>query len=67
MVGGKCGLTILILVSAQAIMHIVFQLYDVLWFDSTVVINELINISSLKINNQNFQNFEAECTNMLLG
>jgi len=39
----------------------VFQLGDVLRFDSTVVINVglLINISFPKSNNQTFQNFEA--------
>jgi len=37
----------------------VFQLYDVLRIDSTVVINVLINISSPKLNNQNIFNFEA--------
>ena len=35
-------------------MHTVFQLYDVLRFDSTVVINVLINISSLKVKQPNF-------------
>jgi len=40
-------------------MHIVFQLYDVLRFGSTVVINVLINISFPKLNNQAFKNFEA--------
>jgi len=35
-------------------MHIVFQIYDVLRFDSTVFINALINISSPKLNNQCF-------------
>jgi len=45
MVDEKCGLTVLILVNAQSILHIVFQLCDVLRFDSTVVINVLINIS----------------------
>jgi len=40
-------------------MHVVFLLYDVLRFDSTVVINALINISSQKFNNQIFYNFEA--------
>jgi len=35
-------------------MHIVFQLYDVLRFDSIVVINALINMSSPKLNNQFF-------------
>jgi len=40
-------------------MHIVFQLYDVLMFDSTVVINVLMNISSLKLNNQIILNFEV--------
>ena len=34
----------LFLVNAQSITHIVFQLYDVLRFDSTIVINVLINI-----------------------
>jgi len=33
-----------VLVNAQSIMHIVFQLYDVLRFDSAVVSNILINI-----------------------
>jgi len=54
MVGEKCGLTVLVLVNAQSIMRIVFQLYAVLRFDSTVVINVLFNISSLKLNNQFF-------------
>jgi len=40
-------------------MHKTFQLYDVLWSDSTVVIYVLINISFPKLNNQIFQNFEA--------
>ena len=53
-------------------MHIVFQLYDVLRFDTTVqcnyiVINVLINISFPKLNNQFSFNFEVECINMLLG
>jgi len=60
MVGEKCGLTVLVLVNAQSLMHIVFQLYDVLRLDSTVVINVLINISSPKFNKQIFLNFEAE-------
>jgi len=47
------------LVSAQSLMHITFQFYDVLRFDSTVVIYVLVNISSPKLNNQIFQNFEA--------
>jgi len=51
-VGAKCGLTVLVLIKAQSIVHIVFQLYDVLRFDSSVVINVLINISSPKLNNQ---------------
>ena len=59
MIGEKCGLAVLVLVNAQSIMHIVFQLYDVLRIDSTVVINVLINISSPKLNNQNIFNFEA--------
>jgi len=32
------------------IMHVVFQLYDVLWLDSTVVIYVLNNILSPKLN-----------------
>jgi len=48
-------------------MHIVFQLYDVLRFDSTVVINVLINISSLKLNNLFFLFRSIKCMNMLLG
>jgi len=59
MVGEKCGLTVLVLVNAQSIMRIVFHLYDVLRFDSTVVIDVLINISSPKLNNQIFFSFEA--------
>jgi len=50
----KRGLTVLGLVNAQSIMHVTFQLYDVLRFDSTVVIYALINISSPKLNNQIF-------------
>jgi len=57
MVGEKCGHTVLVLVNDQSIMHIVFQLYDILRFDSTVVINALINISSPKLNNQILCNF----------
>ena len=55
MVGEKCGLTVLVLVNAQSMMHIVFQLYDVIRFDSTVVINVLINLSSQKLNNLIFK------------
>jgi len=58
-VGEICGLTVLVLVNAQSMMHIVFQLYDVLRFDSTVAFNVLINISSQKLDNQIFKNFEA--------
>jgi len=57
MVVEKCGFTVLVLVNAQSIMHTVFQLYDVLRFDSTVVTNALINISSPKLNNQIFCDF----------
>jgi len=58
-VGEMCSLTVLVLVNAQSIMHIVFQLYDVLRFCYTVqynyiVINALINISFPKLNNQFF-------------
>jgi len=59
MAGEKCGLTVLVLLNAQSITHTVFQLYDVLRFDSTVVINVLINISFPKLNNQIFFSFEA--------
>jgi len=45
--------------NAQSIMHITLELYDVLRFDSTVVIYVLINMSLPKLNNQIFQNFEA--------
>jgi len=44
--------------------HIVFQLCDVLRFDSTVVINILINKSYPKLNNQFFfisNHSEDEC------
>jgi len=54
MVGEKCGLTVLALVNAQSIMHIVFHLCDVLRFDPTVVIHVLINKSSPKLNKQIF-------------
>jgi len=38
----------------------VFQLHDVLRFDSSVVVNVLINsILSPTLNNQTFQNFEV--------
>ena len=67
MVDRKCGLTVLGLVNAQSILHIVFQLYDVLRFDSTAVINVLINISSPKLNNQIFLFRSLECMNTLLG
>ena len=53
MVGERCGLTALV-GNAQSIMHIVLQLHDVLRFDTTVVINVRINISSPKLNNQIF-------------
>jgi len=70
-IGEKCGLTILVLVNAQSIMHIAFQIYDVLRFDSAVVIHVLINISLRKLNNHFFKtlnhNFEPQCINMLLG
>jgi len=54
MVGEKCGLIVHVLVNAQSIMHIVFQLYGILRFDSTVVINVLMNMSSPKLSNQFF-------------
>jgi len=59
MVGEKSGLTVLVLVNAQSIRHIVFQLYDVLRLHSSVVINVLINIASPKLKKQFFFNFEA--------
>jgi len=58
-VGKKYGITVLVLVNAQSIMHIVFQLDDVLMPDSTLVIKVLINISSPKLNKQIFSHFEA--------
>jgi len=58
-VGEKYGLTVLVLVHAQSIMHRAFLLYDVLRLDSTVAINALINTSSPKLNNQFFSDFEA--------
>ena len=67
MVGKKCSLTVLVLVNAQSIMHIVFQLNDVLRFDSTAQYNYIvINVLFNKLNNKFFY-FEAECINMLLG
>jgi len=53
-VGEKCGLIVLDLVNSQSIMYIVSQLYHFLRFDSTVVINVLISISSPKLSNQVF-------------
>jgi len=53
------GITVLGLVNVQSDMCIMFQLYDVLRFDSTVIINVLIYISSLKLNNQLFFNFRS--------
>jgi len=50
MIDKKCGLTVLVLVNAQSILHIVFQLYDFLRFHSTVLINK----SLPKLNNLNF-------------
>jgi len=46
---GKCSIHYAYNVSA----------FDVLRFDSTLLINVLINISSPKLNNQVFSNFEA--------
>jgi len=40
-------------------MHIAYDAYDVLRFDSTVVIYVLINISFPKLKNRIFQNCEA--------
>jgi len=40
-------------------MHIAYDAYDVLRFDSTVVIYGRINTSSPNLNNQIFQNCEA--------
>ena len=56
------------LVHAQSVMHIVFQLYDVIRFDSTVVINVLINISLVKVKQPiSFKFRSIDCMNMLLG
>jgi len=54
MVKKERGRTVLGLVNAQSNMHITFQLYDVLRFDSTVVIYVLIHIPSPKLNNEIF-------------
>jgi len=67
MVRQERGLTVLSLENAQSIMQKAFQLYDVLRFDSTVVICVLINISPPKFNNQFFIFRSIECMNMLLG
>jgi len=41
-------------------MHILFQLFDVLRFDSTVVINVLINRSFLTLNNKILRSLARE-------
>jgi len=64
--GEKYGLPVLVLLNAESIMHIVFQLYDVLRFDSIVVIKVLTYISSPRSNNQIFFR-SLECMNILLG
>ena len=54
--------------NAQSIMHIIFQLYDVLSFNTTVVIKVLANVLFLKLNNQFFSLLKCSaCMNMLLG
>jgi len=55
----KSDLTVLGLVNTQSIMHIVLHLYDVLKFDSIVVINVFISISSPKLNNNMFISFDS--------
>jgi len=52
-VGEKCGLTVLVLVNAHSIVHILFQLYDVLRFDSILVIGYL-SIHHPKVKQPNF-------------
>jgi len=64
--GEKYGLPVLVLLNAESIMHIVFQLYDVLRFDSIVVIKVLTYISSPRSNNQILFR-SLECMNILLG
>jgi len=61
--------TVLVLVNAQSIMYIVFQIYDALRFDSSVGINVLVKISSSSYCKQpNFVTFRSlDCMNMLLG
>jgi len=60
-------LTLLGLVNAQTVMLTAFQLYDVLRFDSTVVIYVLINIIP-KVKQPNISKFwSIECMNILLG
>jgi len=54
------------LANAQSIMYIQrFKLYDIRRFDSTVVINVLINLSCLRLNNQLLYKLEVYCMNML--
>jgi len=65
-VGEKYGLPVLVLVNAESIMHIAFQLYDVLRLDSTVVVKVLIYTSSPRLINQILFR-SLECMNILLG
>jgi len=56
------------LVSAQSIMHITFQLYDVLRFEFTVVIYVLHQYIISKVKQPNILKFRSlECMDILLG
>jgi len=56
------------LVNAQSIMHITFQLHDVLRFESTVVIYVLHQYIISKVKQPNILKFRSlECLNILLG
>jgi len=56
------------LVNAQSIMHITFQLYDVLRFESTVVIYVLQQYIISKVKQPSTLKFRSlECMDVLLG
>jgi len=56
------------LVNAQSIMHITFQLYDVLRFESSVVIYVLQQYIISKVKQPNILKFGSlECIDILLG
>jgi len=56
------------LVNAQSIMHITFQLYDILRFESSVVIYVLHKYIISKVKQPNILKFRSlECMDILLG